>query len=116
MAERKYLQGTLDALVLRTLSWGPMHGYGIATWLEESAGEVLRLDEGALYPALYRLERKGWITAEWRITENNRKAKFYRLTAAGRRRLKTELQDWEAYLAAVSPILRAQVAPDWSRG
>jgi transcriptional regulator len=115
MAERKYLQGTLDALILKTLSWGPMHGYGIATWLEESAGELLRLDEGALYPALYRLERQELLTAEWRITENNRKAKFYRLTPAGRRRLKAELKDWEAYLAAVSPILRAKVSPEWAR-
>jgi PadR family transcriptional regulator, regulatory protein PadR len=115
MAERKYLQGTLDALVLRTLSWGPMHGYGIASWLEQCAGELLRIDEGALYPALYRLERKGWLTSDWRITENNRKAKFYRLTAAGRRRLNRELADWEAYLAAVSPILRAELVPDWAR-
>lgn len=115
MTERKYLQGTLDAVVLKTLSWGPMHGYGIATWLEQSAGEVLRLDEGALYPALYRLERKGWLASEWRVTENNRRAKFYRLTPAGRRRLSRELQDWEAYIAAVSPILRAETAPEWAR-
>lgn len=115
MAERKYLQGTLDAVVLKTLSWGPMHGYGIATWLEQSAGEVLRLDEGALYPALYRLERKGWLASEWRVTENKRRAKFYRLTPAGRRRLRRELQDWETYIAAVSPILRAEVSPEWAR-
>ena len=116
MAERKYLQGTLDALVLKTLSWGPMHGYGIAAWLERTSGELLRLDEGALYPALYRLERKGWLAAEWRITENNRRAKFYRLTGAGRRHLQRELRDWERYLEAVSPILRSEVAPDWGVG
>jgi len=115
MAERKYLQGTLDALVLKTLSWGPMHGYGIAAWLEETAGELLRLDEGALYPALYRLERKGWLASEWRITENNRKAKFYRLTAAGRRHLERGLHDWEQYIAAVSAILRSKAVPEWAR-
>ena len=115
MAERKYLQGTLDAVVMKTLSWGAMHGYGMATWLEQSAGEVLRLDEGALYPALYRLERKGWLASDWRVTENNRRAKFYSLTPAGRRRLKRELADWEAYIAAVAPILRAETAPEWAR-
>lgn len=115
MAERKYLQNSLDALVLKTLSWGSMHGYGIAAWLERTAGELLKLDEGALYPALYRLERKGWLASEWMITENNRKAKFYRLTPAGRQHLRRELRDWEAYIAAVAPILRSEVAPEWAK-
>jgi transcriptional regulator len=112
MGERKFLQGTLDVVILKTVSWEPMHGYGIATLLERTAGELLKLEEGSLYPALYRLERKGWIAAEWRITANNRKAKFYRLTAAGRRRLEAELSDWEEYVAVISRILRASKPPE----
>lgn len=116
MADRNFLQGTLDVLVLKTLSWGPMHGYGIASWLEETAGELLRVEEGSLYPALYRMERKGWIEAEWRITENKRKAKFYGLTRIGRRRLEQESSAWSQFAAAVGQVLNAQDAPAWADG
>src|ERR687885_436496 len=75
------LQGTLELLVLKTLSWGPMHGYAVASWIERATGDVLRVEEGSLYPALYRMTRKGWIKGSWGTSENNRRAKFYRLTA-----------------------------------
>ena len=114
MADRKFLQGTLDVLVMKTLSWGPMHGYGIATWLEDTAGEMLRIEEGSLYPALYRMERRGWIEAEWRITENNRKAKYYRMTETGRRRLQAESSEWSAFVQAVGKVMNASVAPVWA--
>src|SRR5262245_40819448 len=88
------LQGTLDVLILKTLSWSPRHGYAIAKWLEETTDETLQIEEGSLYPALYRMERKGWIEAEWGMSELGRKAKFYRLTGSGRARLKTEVASW----------------------
>jgi PadR family transcriptional regulator, regulatory protein PadR len=99
------LQGTLDALILKTLSRGPRHGYAIARWLEEATDDALQIEEGSLYPALYRMERRGWIEAEWGISELNRKAKFYRLTAAGRAQLTTETEQWESFTAAVSKVL-----------
>jgi transcriptional regulator len=107
MAEAtELLHGTLDALVLKTLSWGPRHGYAIARWIEETTGDALRIEEGSLYPALYRMERRGWIEAEWGLSENNRKVKFYRLTAAGRARLKVETAQWDAFAKAVGKVLR----------
>ncbi len=99
------LQGTLELLVLKTLSWGPMHGYGIASWIESATGDVLRVEEGSLYPALYRMERKGWIEAEWGLSDNNRKVKFYRLTDAGRERLAIETAQWARFTNAVSKVL-----------
>jgi PadR family transcriptional regulator, regulatory protein PadR len=106
MAEAtELLHGTLDALVLKTLSWGPRHGYAIARWIEETTDDALRIEEGSLYPALYRMERRGWIEAEWGLSENNRKVKFYRLTAAGRARLKVETAQWAKFNTAVSKIL-----------
>jgi PadR family transcriptional regulator PadR len=99
------LQGTLDALVLKTLSRGARHGYAIARWLEEATEDALQIEEGSLYPALYRMEKRGWIEAEWGISELNRKAKFYRLTPAGRAQLTTETQQWESFTAAVSKVL-----------
>ena len=102
---RELLHGTLDALVLKTLSWGPRHGYAIIRWLEDTAGEALQIEEGSLYPALYRLERRGWITAEWGVSELGRKAKVYRLAAKGRRELRAETEQWEAFAAAVSRVL-----------
>ena len=99
------LQGTLDALILKTLSWGPRHGYAIARWLEEATGDALRIEEGSLYPALYRMERRGWIEAEWGISELNRKAKFYRLTPAGKRQLETETEQWSLFTSVVSKVL-----------
>src|SRR6266705_6613440 len=91
-ATKDRLHGTLDALVLKTLSWGPRHGYAIARWLEDTTANALQIEEGSLYPALYRMERKGWIEAEWGISELNRKAKFYRLTPAGRSQLAAETE------------------------
>ena len=99
------LHGTLDALVLKTLSWGPRHGYAVARWLEETTGDALRIEEGSLYPALYRMERRGWIEAEWGISELGRRAKFYRLTADGRAQLATETERWTSFATAVSRVL-----------
>jgi PadR family transcriptional regulator, regulatory protein PadR len=99
------LHGTLDALVLKTLSWGPRHGYAIARWIEEVTDDALSIEEGSLYPALYRIERRGWIEAEWGLSENNRKVKFYRLTTAGRERLKVETAQWSRFTTAVSKVL-----------
>ena len=99
------LHGTLDALVLKTLSRGPRHGYGIARWLEDATDEALIVEEGSLYPALYRLERRGLIDAEWGTSELGRKARFYRLTARGRRQLAAETEQWASFAAAVSKVL-----------
>jgi PadR family transcriptional regulator PadR len=101
------LHGTLDTLVLKTLSWGPRHGYGIARWIQETTEDALQIGEGSLYPALYRMERKGWIEAEWGLSESKREVKFYRLTAAGRARLKLELAQWSQFSAAVAKVLFA---------
>ena len=99
------LQGTLDVLILKTLSWGPRHGYAIARWIHEVSDDLLRVEEGALYPALHRLEKRGWIEAEWGLSENNRKAKYYRLTAAGKKQLRAKTSDWTEYATAVFRIL-----------
>ena len=106
MAEpTELLHGTLDALILKTLAWGPRHGYAIARWLEGSSGDALRIEEGSLYPALYRLERKGWIEAEWGLSETRRRVKLYRLTAVGRERLAVETAQWSRFADAVGRIL-----------
>ena len=105
------LRGTLDLLVLKTLSWGPMHGHGVLRWIEQTTRDRLQVEEGALYPALHRMERKGWLVAEWGITEKNRKAKFYRLTAAGRRALRAETESWNDYVAAVARVMSATPQP-----
>ena len=104
------LRGTLDLLVLKTLSWGPMHGLGVLRWIEQTTRDRLQIEEGALYPSLHRMERKGWLAAEWGITEKNRKAKFYRLTAAGRRQLAAEVSKWSHYTEAVGLVLAAEGA------
>ncbi|MGI8497703.1 MAG: PadR family transcriptional regulator [Gemmatimonadaceae bacterium] len=101
------LRGTLDLLVLRTLSWGPAHGLAVLRWIERVTENRLQIEEGALYPALHRLEEKGWLAADWGFTEQNRKAKFYRLTARGRRQLTTELSKWSRYTHAVGLLLAA---------
>jgi PadR family transcriptional regulator, regulatory protein PadR len=101
------LQGTLDVLVLKTLSWGPRHGYAIARWIRETTDDALRVEEGALYPALHRLQKRGWVEAEWGLSENNRKAKYYRLTARGRAQLGAEAHTWARYSAAVTKVLAA---------
>ncbi len=99
------LHGTLDALVLKTLTWGSRHGYGIAKWIEDTTGNAVVVEEGSLYPALYRMERRGWIEAEWGTSELGRKAKFYRITAKGRRQLSADTAQWEKFAAAVSKVL-----------
>ena len=101
------LQGTLDILLLKTLSWGPRHGYAIARWIEGVTDDVLRIEEGSLYPALHRLERRGWVASEWGLTDTRRRAKFYRLTAQGRAQLGAEVTTWETFTAAVGKVLRA---------
>src|SRR5207249_9363688 len=88
------LQGTLDLLILKTLSWGPAHGYAVARWIQQLTGQVLTVGEGSLYPALHRLEERGWIESEWRLSDNNRRAKFYRLTTKGRQQLRAETAMW----------------------
>jgi len=109
------LQGTLELLVLKTLSWGPMHGYGIASWIESATGDVLRVEEGSLYPALYRMARKGWIRGEWGVSENNRRAKFYHLTAEGRRQFGEQSTGWQRLAAAVTEAIGSTQAPAWAR-
>jgi transcriptional regulator len=109
------LQGTLELLVLKTLSWGPMHGYGIAEWIESATDDVLRIEEGSLYPALYRMSRKGWIRGEWGITENNRRAKYYTLTKEGHRQLHEQVTGWQRLSKAVSRAVSAKTAPKWAR-
>ena len=109
------LQGTLELLVLKTLSWGPMHGYGIASWIESATGDVLRVEEGSLYPALYRMTRKGWLEAEVGLSENNRRAKFYRLTTEGRRQFGEQVGGWQRLAAAVTQAVGATQAPAWAR-
>ena len=99
------LQGTLDVLVLKTLSWGPRHGYAVVRWIEQVTGAVLVVEEGSLYPALHRLERKGWISSEWGLSENNRRAKFYALTPAGRQQLRAQTANWQRFATAVSRVL-----------
>ena len=99
------LQGTLDLLILKTLALEPMHGWGIAQRIQQISRDVLQVQQGSLYPALHRLEHQGWIAAAWGTSENNRRAKFYRLTAAGRRQLGRETQDWARLSAAVAQIL-----------
>ena len=100
------LQGTLDLLVLKALSWGASHGYSVATWIRERSDAAFLVEEGALYPALHRLERRGWVASEWGLSENNRKAKFYRLTPKGRAQLRSEVSLWERYVSAVGKVLR----------
>ena len=99
------LQGTLDVLILKTLSWGAMHGYAVSRWIRQRTDEVLAVEDAALYQALHRLERRGWIEAEWGLSENNRRAKYYQLTADGRRQLRAEADSWRRYAAAVFQVL-----------
>jgi PadR family transcriptional regulator, regulatory protein PadR len=100
------VQGTLDMLVLKALERGPMHGYGIAEWIHESSADVLRVEEGALYPALHRLELKGVLKAEWGTSENNRRAKYYSLTAAGRKYLAAEREHWSKMSTAIARVMQ----------
>jgi transcriptional regulator len=100
-------RGTLDVLILKSLIWGPLHGYSITDFIRRQSDDVLLVEEGTLYPALWRLESKALVEAEWGLSENNRKAKFYRLTSAGRRQLRQESSNWDAYTTAVAKVLSA---------
>jgi len=102
------LQGTLDPLVLKALSWGPRHGYAIATWLRETTGDRITIEDGALYTSLHRMEHRGWLDASWGVTENNRKAKYYTLTARGRAELAAAHGRWAQYAEAVSLVMEAK--------
>ena len=107
MADLELVQGTLDFLVLRTLNWGPQHGFGVAKWIRRVTDDRLQIEDGALYPALHRMEQKGWISSTWEITENRRKAKVYALTAKGRRQLTVQTTAWDGYVEAVRQIITA---------
>ena len=98
--------GTLDMLILRTLRWGPTHGHGIAKSIERVSEDTLKVEHGSLYPALQRLQQEGWIAAEWGVSKNNQRAKYYRLTATGRRKLAAETSRWERFVRAISSVLR----------
>jgi PadR family transcriptional regulator, regulatory protein PadR len=104
------LQGTLDLLVLKALTFGPLHGYGVARWVRETTDGALEVEEGALYTSLHRMERRGWLESEWGVSENNRRAKYYSLTKAGRRQLADELGQWSRYAEAVFKVVRAREA------
>ena len=105
------LQGTLDLLVLKTLSWGPAHGYAVARWIEQLTGDTLQVGEGSLYPSLHRLEERELIVSEWDTTEHNRRARFYRLTPQGRAQLRVQTAGWEKFVAAVGNVLRTTAQP-----
>ena len=113
--ESGLLQGTVELLVLKTLSWGPMHGYGVASWIESATDDVLRVEEGSLYPALYRMTRKGWIKAQWSVTENKRRAKYYHLTAEGRRQCREQTSGWRRFADAVNQAINTKSAPSWAK-
>ena len=105
------LQGTLDVMILKALSWGPMHGFGVAKWIRHLTTEVLQIEDSALYPALHRMEHRTWIEAEWGVTENKRRAKYYKLTAAGRKELRARVATWDRYASAVTKVIHATTQP-----
>ena len=105
------LQGTLDVMILKALSWGPMHGFGIAKWIRNTTDGVLQIEDSALYPALHRLAHRGLVDADWALTENNRRAKYYALTPAGKRRLTADARDWSLFAKAVTAALDARSGP-----
>ncbi len=104
------MQGTLDMLILKALTWGDMHGYAVARWLERTTDDALRIEEGSLYPALHRLTRRGWVRAVWGVSENNRRARYYSLTPDGRKQLRRETADWARLITAIAKVLQAQPA------
>jgi PadR family transcriptional regulator, regulatory protein PadR len=105
------LQGTLDLLILKTLTWGPAHGYAIARWIEQLTGEVLRIGEGSLYPALHRLEEREWVAASWELSDTKRRTRVYRLTPKGRAQLRAESGSWKQFVDAVGKVLDAKEQP-----
>ncbi len=102
------LQGTLDMMILKAVAVEPMHGFGAARWIERTTNQRLTVDEGALYPALHRMEKRKWLRSEWRVTEHNRRAKYYRLTAAGRKELDAQVHKWQGSSSAVEQVLRVE--------
>jgi transcriptional regulator len=105
------VQGTLDMLVLKALTWGPMHGYSVLAWLRDTTDGDLRIEDAALYPALHRMEGRGLIESDWGLSENNRKAKYYRLTAKGRRELRSEAATWSRYVSVIAKVMAAAEQP-----
>lgn len=105
-ARTDLLQGTLELLILKTLARGAMHGYGIVQRIHETAEDLVKIEDGSLYPALYRMEERGWVTSEWGLSENSRRAKFYRLTRRGRKQLEAELANWERVSLAITKVLQ----------
>jgi len=105
------LQGTLDVMILKALSWGPMHGFGVAKWIRSTTDDVLQIEDSALYPALHRMEYRGLIAADWGLTENKRRAKYYTLTAQGRQQLRARASSWDRYARAVSQVIHATIQP-----
>ncbi len=106
-----FLTGTLDLLILKTLTWGPAHGYAIARWIEQLTGEVLRVGEGSLYPALHRLEERGWVSAAWELSDTKRRTRVYKLTTQGRAQLRAESGSWKEFVDAVGKVLDAKEQP-----
>jgi PadR family transcriptional regulator PadR len=104
-SSNELLHGTLETLILKTVAQGPRHGYAIARWLEDRTGDVLQIEDGSLYPALYRMEHRGWIRADWGTSELGRKAKFYKITPAGRKRLAASTAEWSRFSSAISKVL-----------
>jgi len=102
----EFLQGTLEMLILRTLQWGPQHGHGIAQAIRANSGELLQVETGSLYPALHRLQKQGWLASEWKLSENNQRAKYYRLTPAGRKQLLAEQSRWEMFVKAIAGVMK----------
>lgn len=104
----RLLKGTFDVLILKTLSWGPAHGYAISRWIRETCDDDLKIEEGALYPALRKLEERGWVASEWRTNETGHETRVYTLTAAGRRAMRQELAEWQRYVAAFARVLTSR--------
>jgi PadR family transcriptional regulator PadR len=109
------LQGTLDLLVLKTLSWGPAHGYDVARWIQDVTGDVLRVEEGSLYPALHRLEKRRLLKSSWGLSRNNRRAKYYEITAKGREALVREASAWTSFTQAVATVMTSADRPAWAK-
>jgi PadR family transcriptional regulator len=107
----EFRQGAIELLILKTLSWGAQHGFSIARWIQDTTNDVLRLEEGSLYPTLHRMEDKGWIASRWGTSSNNRRARFYELTSTGRAQLGSETRDWWKYADAIAKVLKATTKP-----